>query len=133
MKLLRSLIEEDYTSFGPNQYFRVMGDSLKVWEHVQGRPSGRGSMSLASFRSTKLNQYDEIHWLHGGLFAVQQGGATSIHMRNPDDYSEGEYHANRRAGMQGAFSTIRGLKAALHAGSIEEITKDDANIPRSYR
>ena len=121
MKLLRSLLE-DYTNFGPNQWFRVMGDSLQVWKHISGRPR-----TFPSFRPMTLNQYDEIHWLHGGLFAIQQDRTWQIHMHDPSKESEGESY------MSTSSKRARGLKNAVQDGKIEEIAKHDANIPQSYR
>lgn len=121
MKLLRSLIE-DHTSFGPNQWFRVMANSLQVFKHISGRPG-----TFPSFRPMTINQYDEIHWLHGGLFAIQQDRVWSIHMHDPSKETEGESYMSTNS------KRARGLKAAMQDGKIEEIAKDDANIPQSYR
>lgn len=115
-------LDELMEEIRPNQYFRVLV-SMRVWE---GRSTG--SYSFPSYDSLDLNEGDELHWLHGGLFAIKDGKAIrSISVDNPNRRGEGEFYSHKRSPDRYRSAQLEKL---IQSGQIEAIDKANATQVR---
>lgn len=112
-------------STGPNRYFEVNGPL----ELFVGKSSGAGH--FPSYSPLTLQAGDQLHWLHGGLFAIKDGNSVeSVHTSNPDKDGMGDYYA-RKNNMDG-FRAHQ-LEKLLKAKKIVELSKQDAEQDVKYR
>lgn len=81
-----------FEGFTQNAYFQV-NEPLDVWVSTPSRGAG-----MVSKKKHRLNAGDQLHWLHGGMFAVQDGGDTTyrgVSLSDPNSHTEAQYHAYR--------------------------------------
>jgi len=124
MKFLKELLTE--AEIRPNVYFEVMRP-FHVWV---GHSSNRG---FPTFEKITADSTDEIHWLKGGMFLVdsETGNVTeSIHLDDPRNRGEGDYHAYRN---NPTGYVARQLNELVRADRIAELDKREATSVASYR
>lgn len=99
---------------GPNRYFEVNAPFSVYY----------GGGFMGPYRERKTQRGDEIHWLHGGMFHIRDGKSLGhIQLTNPDDYSEGEFHAARNNPVSWRNRTLNKL---LSDATIEEFPAQHA-------
>lgn len=121
----------------PNVYFKVE-KNFTVWELTGHEPSnsyyGSARIHKPVYKKMELERDDEIHWLHGGVFAVKvfntdkdgaPGHASTSHMislREPKEFSPfeksyGSNHMDSRSGW---------LNELVSEGKLSSISKSEA-------
>jgi hypothetical protein len=129
-------IQELFEANG-NQYFRVT-EPLKVWALAGHVPSnhyyGASRMYAPKYKEVTLKVDDEIHWLLGGLFAVEvyndgeAGEVRDIRLTPPEDFSPFEKNYGG-----GGNPTNSAVKKMLDDGKLLRLAAADAAVVKQYR
>lgn len=83
------LVNEAVNEIRPNAYFGVLAP-VEVWKFGRERPAGYYGSSQVFQREkvkTTLEPGDEIHYLHGGVFAVKVEESESDHHEATDTFA----------------------------------------------
>lgn len=122
--LLDLLLEAD--KWYDNHYFRLTEPRL-VHVMIGWEPTnnyyGSSKVHRAKYAPLRLKKGNEIHWLAGGIFAVQKGKeGLMMSLEKPEEKNpfEKNYGGDPR---QYSFSDYLKL---VKDGKLEEITKEDA-------
>ncbi len=115
-----------------NHYFKVK-KPVKVWTKTGTEPSnewyGASQIHRATWDSLNLEKGDEIHYLHGGTFVVQNAGTVhEVKLSNPP--RKGAFEKN-----YGVYHDPNATKINdfLEDNTIERISHDDAKQNVKYR
>ena len=112
----------------PNAYFSVVAP-LKVWRHTGFKPTnyyyGASQMFGAVYEPMELEAGDELHWLHGGLFAVHGDTANLIRLTPRGDPSPFERDGSSEP-------RLRLLNQLISAGTVKQLTASTARKVNKY-
>jgi len=115
-------LDEITDEFYPNKYF-IFNTGTPVWLLTGTEPSnhhyGSSQLHRPLYNKVITSPGDELHWLHGGLFYTNGEAATSVQLKEPEEFSPFE----RR---QGSDPKIHQLKSMLQNEIISEIDKTES-------